>query len=173
MFWIAAFLLGVALLVLLGRVLFRPDNSKSAQLMRRYKHMTPALLAETPDDELATAVASNLLAKAEALHMDAYAVIPSLGEERCTAYSVWLFLRELEKGEPESLRQSGQFGFSELAADGLDSMEQGDLASLLRDYLQTADNALVDTMKQTVVDKHTCAALVSYIRDHASAFCDE
>ncbi|MBR5134378.1 MAG: hypothetical protein IKV35_02150 [Clostridia bacterium] len=173
MMWIPAFILGLLLLVLVGRVLFKPDNSKSAQLMKQYKHMTRELLDGTADEDLATAVASNLLAKAEGSRKDAYSLIPTLGEERCAAYSIWLWMRELEKGDAESLRASGQFGFSELAADGLDSLGLTELAAALRDYLQTADDTLVDTMKRDIAEQDVPAKLAAYIRDHADAFCDE
>lgn len=172
MIWIAVFILAFILLFLLGRVLFPKDHSSAAKLMSTYRVMTRELLDGTADDQLVKAVVANLLAKAEDARMDAYAIIPALSQERCAVYSVWLFMRELQSGDPAALRQSGQFGFSELAADGLELLGFGALAASLRDYLQTADdicaNDMIDTLKTTDLNK----ALAEFIRDHAEAFCD-
>lgn len=172
MFWIPAMLVGVGLVILLGRALFRPDGSRAAALMKTYKVMTPALLAETPDSELITAVVSNLLAKAEAERTDPYRLIPSLSQGRADVYCLWLFMRELEAGNPESLRRSEQFGFSELAVNALRMLEQTALADALHDYLQTADPALADTMKALIAEHDLPAMLVSMIRSDPESFCD-
>lgn len=173
MIWIAVFVLAFVLLFLLSRVLFPKDNSGAARLMNTYRVMTRELLDSTPDDQLVKAVVANLLAKAEDARLDAYAVIPALSQERCAVYSVWLFMRELQSGDPAALRQSGQFGFSELAADGLELLGFDDLAASLRDYLQTADDACVAAMKTALDTADVNAALIGFIRDHADAFCDD
>lgn len=171
-FWVAAFVVAIALLFLLTRVLFRPDTSKAAQLMKTYKHLSAELLAATPDDQLVPAVVSNLLAKAEDAKADPYAVIPALSLERSAVYSIWLLSRELHKGDPTALRSSGQFGFSELAADALDHLGETEPAALLRDYLQTADEATAEQMKTMLDEEKLTALLVPYIRENADAFCD-
>ncbi len=172
MFWIPAMVIGVVLVILIGRVLLRPDGSRAAKLMKTYKTMTPALLDATPDEELVTAVVSNILALAEDNKTDPYRLLSSLSQGRSDVYSVWLFLRELEAGDPESLRRSEQFGFSELAVNALRMMEQNTLADALNDYLQTADPALVDTMKTTVAAGDVPALLVAMIRSDPDSFCD-
>ena len=45
-------------------------------------------------------------------------------------------------------------------------------AADLRNYLQTADDALAASMKQTLATIPLNTALVEFIRDHADAFCD-
>ncbi len=172
MIWIAVFCLGFLLLFLLGRILFPRDNSNAAKLMNTYRHMTRELLDDTPDDQLVKAVVANLLAKADEAKLDAYAVIPALSQERCAVYSIWLFQNELKSGDPAALRQSGQFGFSELAADGLELLGFDALAADLRDYLQTADDARANAMLDALRAIDLNAALVECIRDHADAFCD-
>ena len=170
--WIAVFLVGIVLLLCVGRLLLQKDGSNAAKLMNTYRFMTKELLDGTPDDELIKAVVANLLAKAEDARRDAYAVIPTLAQERCAVYSVWLFQNELASEDASVLRQSGHFGFSELAADGLDLLNFPELAATLRDYLQTADDALAASMTATVKATDLDGALVAFIRDHADAFCD-
>lgn len=172
MLWLLIFVAAVALLLLLRRVLFPQDGSNAAKLMNTYRVMTRERLDGTPDDQLVKAVVSNLLAKAEDAGVDAYAVIPALSQERCTVYSVWLFMHELQSGDPTALRRSGQFGFSELAADGLELLGFDTVAASLRDYLQTADNACVKAMNEALSLTDLNAVLVEFIRDNAEAFCD-
>lgn len=172
MYWMLIFLAAIALLLLLRRVLFPGDNSNAAKLMNTYRVMTRQLLDNTPDEQLVKAVVANLLAKAEEANKDAYAVIPALSRERCAVYSVWLFMNEMNGDDASVLRQSGQFGFSELAADGLDLLGFDTLATDLRGYLQTADDSIAASMTATLAASDLNAALVEFIRVHADAFCD-
>ncbi len=170
--WIALFLLALVILFVLQRVLFPKDTSNAKTLMNTYRYMTPTLLEQTPDEQLVKAVVANLLAKAEDANLDAYAVIPALSQERCALYSVWLFMRELQSGDPASLRRTGQFGFSELAADGLDLLGFDALAGDLREYLQTAEEVCVASMKQSLEQIDLNTALIRLVRDNPDAFCD-
>ncbi len=170
--WLLLFIVAIVLLLLLGRVLFPKDNSNAAKLMNTYRVMTRELLDNTPDDQLVKAVVANLLAKAEGARKDPYAVIPLLSQKRCAVYSVWLFVREMQSGEPALLRRDEQFGFSELAADGLDLLGYADVAAALRDYLQTEADADVAPMKQLAESEELQAALVAMIREDPSEFCD-
>ena len=172
MYWIPAMVIGVVLIVVIGRILLRPDGSRAAALMKTYKTLTPALLAETPDEELVTAVVSNILAKAEAEKTDPYRLLPTLTQERSDIYSLWLFLRELEAGDPACLRRSEQFGFSELAVNALRMMEQTALADALDRYLQTADETLPETMKTLVAEQELPALMIAMIRSNPESFCD-
>ena len=172
MLWIILFIVALALLFVMQKVLFPADGSAAAKRLATYRHMTPALLAATPDDELVTAVASNLLAKAQDERRDPYAVIPLLSRERCAVYSVWLFMKELEEGDPSHLRSQGQFGFSELAADALDLLDCGDAATYLRDYLQTADEMHVEALRTFLKETDVNALLVELIRKCPDEFCD-
>ena len=172
MYWLLLFVAAIGIALLLARVLFPKDTSNAAKLMNTYRMMTRELLDNTPDDQLVKAVIANLLAKAEVARGNAYAVIPTLSQERCAVYSVWLFQNEMKGDDPTVLRQSGQFGFSELAADGLDLLGFDALAADLRNYLQTADDALAASMKQALAGISLDTALVEFIRDHADAFCD-
>lgn len=172
MLWLLIFIAALALLLVLKKTLFPTDSSHAATLMTAYRHMTPELLAQTPDEELVSAVVANLLAKAEDAKLDAYAVIPALSRERCAVYSVWLWLRELQSGDPCALRREGQFGFSELAADGLELLELPSVAADLRAYLQTADDIHVQAMRDALQVCDISASLVDLIRSTPAAFCD-
>lgn len=173
MLWLLIFVVGLLLIVLLRRVLFTKDTSRSAQLMQTYRHLTADVLEAIPDEELVAAVVANLLAKAEAENRDPYAVIPTLSQERCAVYSIWAVMRELQSGDPESLRYTGQFGFSELAADGLDMLGMPDAATALRDYLQTAEERSLCALSEAFDREDIAAKLVTFIRDNAVGFCDE
>ena len=171
--WIPAFLLGILLIILFGRVLLKKDGSNATRLMDKYKVLTPSLLEETPDEELVKAVVANLLAKADGARMDPYAVIPTLSQKRCAVYSVWLFMREMQSDNAPLLRRDEQFGFSELAADGLDLLGFEEVAAELRDYLQTEDAAHVAPMKALVDGNELPTALIALIRDNPAEFCDK
>ncbi len=171
--WIALMIAALALLFWFGQKMLHPDTSKAAKLMNTYRHLTTETLEALPDEELVTAVVSNLLAKAEDERKDPYIVIPKLSAERCAVYSIWLFEKQLSSDTPEALRHSGQFGFSELAADGLDFLEQPALAATLRDYLQTADETLIDTMRDAMKEMSVNRLLVDLIRADIAVFCDE
>lgn len=172
MLWIPAMAVGIVLVIVIGRILLRPDGSRAAALMKTYKTLTPAQLSDIPDEELVTAVVSNILAKAEAEKTDPYRLLPTLSQERSDIYSLWLFLRELEAGDPSCLRRSEQFGFSELAVNALRMMEQEALADALDRYLQTADEALPDTMRTLVAEQGLPALMVAMIRSNPDSFCD-
>ena len=172
MHWLLLFVAAIGISLLLTRVLFPKDNSNAARLMSTYRVMTRELLDSTPDDQLVKAVVANLLAKAEDAKGNAYAVNPALSQERCAVYSVWLFMNEMKGDDATVLRQSGQFGFSELAADGLELLGFDALAADLRNYLQTADEALAASMKATLASSPLDETLITFIRDHADAFCD-
>lgn len=171
--WIVLMIAALALLFWFGQKILRPDTSKAAKLMSTYARLTKETLEALPDEELVTAVVSNLLAKAENERKDPYIVIPKLSAERCAVYSIWLFTKQLACDDPQALRHSGQFGFSELAADALDYLGQPALAAVLREYLQTADEALIDTMRAAVKEANTDRLLCELIRADISAFCDE
>lgn len=173
MYWFFVFLAGIALILILKQVLFPKDGSRAAQLMNTYRRMTPDLLASTPDDELIAAVAANLLSHAEAENREPYAVIPKLSPERCAVYSIWAVRRELESGDAASLRHAGQFGFSELAADGLAMLGENDAAAHLRDYLQTASDEALTALTEHLPSAEMTQKLVMFIRDNAAAFCDD
>lgn len=170
--WLLLFMAALLLLLLLKKVLFPADSSRAAKLMTAYRHMTPELLEKTPDGELVSAVVGNLLAKAEDARLDPYAVIPTLSQERCAVYSIWLLLRELQSNTPANLRQSGQFGFSELAADGLDMLEMPTVAADLRDYLQTADDTRIESIKTALEQADINRRLIDCIRNSPASFCD-
>ena len=171
--WIVAMAAALCVVWWLGQKFFNPDRSKAAQLMKTYATLTKEQLEALDDDKLITAVVSNMLAKAEAEKRDPYVVIPKLSTEHCVVYSVWLFQKQLFSDAPEGLRQSGQFGFSELAADGLDFLEQPELGTMLRDYLQTAEDGLVAAMRERVETMVLDKQLADLIRADYAVFCDE
>lgn len=172
MLWIVLFIVALALLFVMQKVLFPADGSATAKRMATYRHMTPALLEKTPDEELVAAVVSNLLAKAQDERRDPYAVIPLLSRERCAVYSVWLMMKELDCGDPSHLRRQGQFGFSELAADALDMLGCNEAAAHLRDYLQTAAEEHVEALRAFLKETDVNALLVDLIRKVPDEFCD-
>ncbi len=173
MYWLLPFVIGFALILVARRFLFPKDGSRAAQLMNTYRHLTPELLAAVPDEELLTAVAANLLSHAEAENREPYAVIPSLSPERCAIYSIWAVKRELENGDPATLRHAGQFGFSELAADGLVMLGEDEASTRLRDYLQTASDEALVALNERLQSAELTAKLIAFIRGNVAAFCDE
>ncbi len=172
MIWIAAFAVGIALLLLLGKTLFPADRSNAAKLMNTYRRLTEEQLAAVPDTDVVTAVVSNLLAKCEDQRCEPYALIPTLSRQRSAVYSIWALQKELACGEASHLRRSEQFGFSELAADALEWLECADAAKALRDYLQTADTAQIDALKEALTACAVDEKLIALIRNEPAMFCD-
>ena len=171
-FWIAAFIVGFALLLICGKYLFPADRSRAGMLMKTYRHLTPSQLEEVADEDVIEAVVSNMLAICEDRRCDPYALIPGLARERCAVYSIWLLKKELD-ADPTHLRRSEQFGFSELAADALEWLSFQTEAAALRDYLQTADDAHVATLRDAIASGAIETALISLIRELPAVFCGE
>ncbi len=173
MLWIALMIVGLVLIVLIGKVFFPADGSRSAKLMATYRRLTPDTLEALADDDLIDAVIGNLLAAAEDAKKDAYAVIPTLGQARCAVYSLWLLQKELQGDDPTVLRRAGQFGFTELAADAFDLLSMPEAAVALRDYLQTAADASIAAVRDAVADNAVNQKLIELIRSDPAAFCNE
>lgn len=171
-FWIAAFAVGIALLLICGKLLFPADRSRAGKLMKTYRHLTPAQLEAVPDEEVIEAVVSNLLAVCEERRCDPYALIPGLARERCAVYSIWLLQKELDT-DPTHLRRSEQFGFSELAADALEWLSFPEAAEAVRSYLQNADDASLAVLREAFTAGEVQTRLITMIREMPAVFCGE
>ena len=171
-FWIAAFVVGMVLLLVCGKYLFPADHSRAGKMMKTYRHLSPAQLESVPDGEVIEAVVSNLLAICEDRRCDPYALIPGLARERCAVYSIWLLKKELA-ADPTHLRRSEQFGFSELAADALEWLSFTDAAEAVRRYLQTAEEADVARLRDAFATEEVDNRLIALIREYPTVFCGE
>lgn len=161
----------LGLLFWMQRRMARPDTSRAAALMDRYRELTPETLAAVPDDEAVKAVVCNILAKAEEHRIDPYRLLPGLSEERRAVYTVWLFLKELEH-DPAALRQKDQRTLSALAVDALRALEVNPVADALDRFLETGDTAEIDTLCTLTAEADVPSLLVAWIRSAPEAFCD-
>ena len=122
----------------------RNDDSRSAKLMKKYKTLTPELLADTADDELVEAIVAHVLAKAsEARKPNPGFTLSKMPQPYTVVYSIWAVCKELA---------------------------HGDYAALTR----TATRDMVEHAFHTAVESecplHLC---VLYIRDHVAELMGE
>lgn len=168
----------IFLAALMGVYLYglsRRPQAPADEVIEQYRHLTAEKLAATPDDQLVRAVVANILAKQDHKRPNPYRDIPLLSPGRCGVYSVWLLLKEWEKGQAGGFASflagpSGQF--ASLAADGLDILGAPLCAQAVRQAID-GDTAAADQQFSSALEQEDPAELsVQYIRDNIDQFVD-
>ena len=96
------------------------DESRSARLMKKYKTLTPDLLADTPDEELVEAVVACVLAEAaESRKPDPAYTLSKWPQPFTVVYSIWAVCKELAHSDYAALTRTATREMVEPAADGL------------------------------------------------------
>lgn len=150
------------------------DESRSARLMKKYKTLTPALLADTPDEELVEAVVACVLAEASASRRpDPAYTLSKWAQPYTVVYSIWAVCKELAGGTYAGLMRTATREMVEHAWDGLPVVGAPDTAAALK-ALAAAHKAGEDTAElesafHAAVERECPLTLcVSYIRDHVA-----
>lgn len=141
---------------------------------RRYAHMTPALLAETEDDDLLEAVLSNLWAKMRPDLSDAQAVMTAQTAARRMLYGLYWVTGEIKQDGFAMLEKDTGDGWFPLALDALDALGMEQSASLLRSAMEAPDaERYRDPYLETFQGEAGKARMVAYIRSQPDAFVDD
>ena len=157
----------------------RNDGSRSAQLMRKYKTLTPDLLADTPDHELVEAVVAHVLAKAtDARKPDPAYTLSKLPQPYMVVYSIWAVCKELARGDYDALAHTATRHVVQDACDGLPVIGAPQTAEELKNLIalhkEGEDTAEAETAFHHAVESECpLALLATYIRDHVPALLGE
>ena len=149
----------------------RSDDSRSAKLMKKYKTLTPELLADTPDYELVEAVVAHVLAEAaESRKPDPLYTLSRKPQPYLVVYSVWAVCKEMAAGDARSLQSRRAQGVTAVAADGFEAVGAPLCAAAFRELLETGEE---QAFRAAVQQEQPLALCETYIRDHAEEFIDE
>ncbi len=157
----------------------RGDDSRSARLMKKYKTLTPELLADTPDDELVEAVVANVLADAaESRKPDPLYTLSKLPQPYMVVYSIWAVCKELARGDYATLTRTATRDVVQDACDGLPvigaPLTAEALKALIALHKEGEDTAEAETAFHHAVETECPLALcVTYIRDHVAELMGE
>ena len=157
----------------------RNDDSRSAKLMKKYKTLTPELLADTADDELVEAVVAHVLAEAtEARKPNPAVTLSKMPQPFTVVYSIWAVCKEMAHGDYAALTRTATREMLEPACDGLPVVGAVATAAALKAVVE-AYEANEDTTEaehdfHTAVESECPLNLcVLYIRDHVAELMGE
>ena len=157
----------------------RNDDSRSAKLMKKYKTLTPELLAETADDELVEAIVAHVLAQAsEARKPNPGYTLSKKPQPYTVVYSIWAVCKEMAHGTYAALTRTATRDMVEHAVDGLPVIGAAATAAALKDvvaaYEAGEDTDEAEHAFHAAVESecplHLC---VAYIRDHVAELMGE
>lgn len=157
----------------------RGDDSRSARLMKKYKTLTPELLADTPDDELVEAVVAHVLAEAaESRKPDPLYTLSKKPQPYLVVYSIWAVCKELARGDYPALTHTATRDVVQDACDGLPLIGAPATAAALNDVIalhkEGEDTAAAETAFHHAVESECPLSLcVTYIRDHIAELMGE
>ena len=155
------------------------DDSRSAKLMKKYKTLTPDLLASTSDDELGEAIVAHVLADAaESRKPDPLYTLSKKPQPYMVVYSIWAVCKEMARGDYAALMHTATRQVVQDACDALPVIGAAATAAALKDVmaLQAAgeDTAEAETVFHTAVETECPLSLcVTYIRDHVAELMGE
>ncbi len=152
----------------------RGDDSRSAKLMKKYKTLTPELLASTSDDELVEAIVANVLADAaESRKPDPIYTLSKKPQPYMVVYSIWAVCKEMARGDYAALTHTATRHVVQDACDGLPVVGATATAVAFKDVMALheagEDTAAAEAAFHTAVETECPLSLcVTYIRDHVA-----
>lgn len=172
--WLLLILLAAVIGAYLWGLNRREKKGHADQLTARYKSLDESGLAEIPDDRLVDAVAANVIAKLDPRRPDAYHLVPTLSQGRCSVYCVWLVCHECAQEGLAGFYAGPSAVFAELAADGLELVGAVECAAAVRAAMRegadlSALSASFDDAAKRELPLEKC---VAYIRDNPGEFVD-
>ena len=150
------------------------DESRSARLMKKYKTLTPELLADTPDEELVEAVVACVLAEASASRRpDPAYTLSKWVQPYTVVYSIWAVCKEMANGTYASLKRTATREMVEPACDGLPVVGASKTAEALKAIVDAhkigEDTEELEHAFHVAVEEECPLSLcVTYIRDHVA-----
>lgn len=157
----------------------RGDDSRSAQLMKKYKTLTADLLTATPDEELVEAVVAHVLAEAaESRKPDPAYTLSKLPQPFTVAYSIWAVCKELAHSDYVALTRTATRHMVEPACDGLPVIgapkTAAALTALAEAYKAEEETEALESAFHVAVEEECPLSLcATYIRDHIPALLGE
>lgn len=152
----------------------RNDDSRSAKLMKKYKTLTPELLADTPDEELVEAVVACVLAEAaESRRPDPAYTLSKWVQPFTVVYSIWAVCKEMAHGSYHALTRTATREMVEHAVDGLPVVGAPKTAEALKAIVAAHKEgedteATEHTFHAAVEEECPLTLCVAYIRDHVA-----
>lgn len=144
-----------------------------AELQERYAVLTPAVIAETPDDALLEAVLANLWAKMKPDLSDAHEVIGGLSSARRQLYALYAVTGGIKQGGFGPLKASEDGALLPDAASMLLALEMPESEAILREA-GASDNP--DAYDDPYIDAFEAERgkerMIDFIRANAPAFSD-
>ena len=153
------------------------DTILCTKLMKKYKELTPDLLAETPDHELVEAVVACVLAEAsESRKPDPLYTLSKWPQPYMVVYSIWAVCKELAHNDYAALTHTATRHVVQDACDGLPVIGASQTAEALKVLVEThkagEDITEAESAFHTAVETECPLTLcVTYIRDHVDALC--
>lgn len=173
---IAVFVGCIGILIYLGGSRRRKPKSRADELQDRYRILTAELLAATPDDEVVTAVAANLMAKLKKSRPDPLVTIPQLSRGRNAVYFVWLFCKEAEKNGVEALLEKPAVRFLESGIAGLETVGASATAAAARALTEMTEETKDErfaALEAALEAEQPLSLCRNYIRAMPDDFVDE
>lgn len=174
---IAVFVACIAILIHFSGSRRRRPKSRADELQEKYAVLTADLLAATPDEEVVTAVAANLMAKLKKNRPDPLVTIVQLSRGRNAVYFVWLLCKEAEKNGVAALLRKPAVRFLESGIEGLETVGATETAAAARALTAPQEDAAQETLLaalETALEAEKPLSLCcDYIRAMPDDFVDE
>ena len=148
------------------------DESRAAQLMKKYAVLTEENLAATPDEELVEAVIGHVLSRAaEAHHPNPAKELAALPQPFTGVYSTWAVCKEMARGDYKALTHTATRHLVDAAVDALPvvgATATAQALTALRDaYADKQDvEELEKAFHRAVESECPLTLCAGYIRDH-------
>ena len=157
--------------VLLMRQTKPRKKTRAEELQEQYATLTEMLLADTPEDQLVTAVVANLMGKLPRRRPDPLMTFPKLGLSRCAVYFVWLMMKEIEHNGVDALKGKDAARFNEMGIEGLKMVTATATADAVTAFLETDGHP--DAVIAAIEKEQPLVRLAEYIRANPAEFTDE
>ncbi len=173
--WIVLVILLIVVVLMLRRIgTGHGENSRAARLMKQYKEMTAEKIAAAPEGELADAVVSRVLARAQESRCgDPVGVIAALQRGECAVYCVWVVCQEMAAGSYASLMHSESKHMAQLAAESFGAIGAARCQAAWEALTAAADEDAEQAFRHAVLQEQPLALCEEYIRDNPQEFIDE
>ena len=154
------------------------DESRSARLMKKYKTLTPELLADTPDEELVEAVVCHVLSRAaDNRRPNPTKELADMPQPFTVVYSIWAVCKELAQTDYAGLTHTATRHLVDAAVDGLPvvgaPLTAAALTALRDAYADKTDLPDGERNFHLAVEQESPLSLcVAYIRDHIPQLTD-
>ena len=121
--WIILVLLAVAVFIAMRFGKKAGENTRAAQMMKKYAALDAETLATVPEGEVADAIVSRVLSETEKYRpADPLKVLSEMQHGYTVVYSVWVLCKELAVGDFETLMHGYSAPVVELAESGFSAI---------------------------------------------------